>query len=172
MVPSTLSATLLSNALVCMPKSGSSTCSWFVNSLRRMSNSFLLITGLFPLPSCCHPIFSLRNSGCGSAQDNLGVKKVESPIICFAREIKIISQTFKISGTLKGVCHEIFWVLFCHVWIDLGLYKNLWLFFNFSVESLILYLHLKFRRGKCKKQVAKQCAATFFCKSVLNPLQF
>ncbi len=26
---------------------------------------------------------------------------------------------------LKGVCHEIFWVLFWHVWIDLGLYKNL-----------------------------------------------
>ncbi len=26
---------------------------------------------------------------------------------------------------LKGVCHKIFWVLFWHVWIDLGLYKNL-----------------------------------------------
>jgi hypothetical protein len=26
---------------------------------------------------------------------------------------------------LKGVSHEIFWVLFWHVWIDLGLYKNL-----------------------------------------------
>jgi hypothetical protein len=28
-------------------------------------------------------------------------------------------------NTLKGVSHEIFWVLFWHVWIDLGLYKNL-----------------------------------------------
>jgi hypothetical protein len=27
--------------------------------------------------------------------------------------------------SLKGVSHEIFWVLFWHVWIDLGLYKNL-----------------------------------------------
>ncbi len=26
---------------------------------------------------------------------------------------------------LKGVCREIFQVLFWHVWIDLGLYKNL-----------------------------------------------
>jgi hypothetical protein len=26
---------------------------------------------------------------------------------------------------LKGVCHETFRVLFWHVWIDLGLYKNL-----------------------------------------------
>ncbi len=33
--------------------------------------------------------------------------------------------------TLKGVCH---------VWIDLGLYKNLWLFLIFSNEPLILYL--------------------------------
>jgi hypothetical protein len=48
---------------------------------------------------------------------------------------------------LKGVCHEIFQVLFWHVWIDLGLYKNLWLFLIFSVEPLILYLRLKFRRG-------------------------
>ncbi len=39
---------------------------------------------------------------------------------------------------LKGVCHEIFWVFFWHVWIDLGLYKNLWLFLIFSVEPLIL----------------------------------
>ncbi len=29
---------------------------------------------------------------------------------------------------LKGVSHEIFRALFWHVWIDLGLYKNLWLF--------------------------------------------
>ncbi len=48
---------------------------------------------------------------------------------------------------LKGVCHEIFRVLFWHVWIDLGLYKNLWLFLIFSVEPLILYLRLKFRCG-------------------------
>jgi hypothetical protein len=42
------------------------------------------------------------------AQDNLGVKKVSTPpkdpakcpIICFTREKKIISLTFKISGTL------------------------------------------------------------------------
>jgi hypothetical protein len=42
------------------------------------------------------------------AQDNLGVKKVAAPsknpakcpIICFAQEKKIISQTFKISSTL------------------------------------------------------------------------
>jgi hypothetical protein len=50
---------------------------------------------------------------------------------------------------LKGVSHEIIRVLFWHVWIDLGLYKNLWLFLIFSVEPLILYLRLKFRRGKC-----------------------
>jgi hypothetical protein len=49
--------------------------------------------------------------------------------------------------SLKGVSHEIFRVLFWHVWIDLGLYKNFWLFLIFSVEPLILYLHLKFRRG-------------------------
>jgi hypothetical protein len=48
---------------------------------------------------------------------------------------------------LKGVSHELFRVLFWHVWIDLGLYKNLWLFLIFSVEPLILYLHLKFRRS-------------------------
>ncbi len=54
---------------------------------------------------------------------------------------------FKGDGGLKGVCHEIFWVLFLHVWIDLGLYKNLWLFLFFSVEPLILYLRLKFRHG-------------------------
>jgi hypothetical protein len=29
------------------------------------------------------------------------------------------------SNPLKGVFHEIFWVLFWHVWTDLGLYKNL-----------------------------------------------
>jgi hypothetical protein len=42
------------------------------------------------------------------AQDNLGGKKVSAPsknpakcpIICFAREKKLISRTFKISGTL------------------------------------------------------------------------
>ncbi len=45
-------------------------------------------------------------------------------------------------SVLKGVCHEIFRVLFWHVWIDLGLYKNLWLFLIFSVEPLILYLRL------------------------------
>jgi hypothetical protein len=49
--------------------------------------------------------------------------------------------------TLKRVCHEIFWVPFWHVWIELGLYKNLWLFLIFSVEPLILYLRLKFRHG-------------------------
>ncbi len=38
---------------------------------------------------------------------------------------------------LKEVCHEIFRVLFWHVWIDLGLYKNLWLFWISSVEPLI-----------------------------------
>ncbi len=59
-------------------------------------------------------------------------------------------QTF----SLKGVCHEIFWVLFWHVWIDLGLYKNLGLFLIFSVEPLILYLRLKCRRGLCEKEVA------------------
>jgi hypothetical protein len=48
---------------------------------------------------------------------------------------------------LKGVSHEIFRVLFWHVWIDLGLYKNLWLFLIFSVEPLILFLRLKFKRG-------------------------
>jgi hypothetical protein len=42
----------------------------------------------------------------------------------------------------KGVSHEIFSALFLHVWIDLGLYKNLWLFLMFSVEPLILYLCL------------------------------
>ncbi len=49
--------------------------------------------------------------------------------------------------TLKGVSHEIFRVLFWHVWIDLGLYKNLWLSLIFSVEPLILHLRLKFKRG-------------------------
>ncbi len=49
--------------------------------------------------------------------------------------------------TLKGVSHEIFRVLFWHIWIDLGLYKNLWLFLIFSVQPLILYLCLKFRCG-------------------------
>jgi hypothetical protein len=34
-------------------------------------------------------------------------------------------KTFWLAGILKGVCHEIFQVLFWHVWIDLGLYKNL-----------------------------------------------
>ncbi len=48
---------------------------------------------------------------------------------------------------LKGVSHEIFRALFWHVWIDLGLNTNLWLFLIFSVEPLILYLRLKFRRG-------------------------
>ncbi len=47
------------------------------------------------------------------------------------------------SVALKGVCHQIFWVLFWHVWLDLGLYKNL--FLVFSVEPLILYLCLKFK---------------------------
>jgi hypothetical protein len=37
---------------------------------------------------------------------------------------------------LKGVSHEIW------IWIDLGLYKNLWLFLIFSIEPLILYLEL------------------------------
>ncbi len=46
-----------------------------------------------------------------------------------------------------GMCHEIFWVLFWHVWIDLGLYKNLWLFLIFSVEPLILCLCLTLIRA-------------------------
>ncbi len=46
---------------------------------------------------------------------------------------------------LKGVSHEIFRALFWHVWIDLGLFKNLRLFLIFTVEPLILYLCLKFR---------------------------
>ncbi len=50
---------------------------------------------------------------------------------------------------LKGSVSWDFWVLSWHVWIDLGLYKNLWLFLIFSVEPLILYLRLKFRRGQC-----------------------
>jgi hypothetical protein len=45
------------------------------------------------------------------------------------------------------VCYEIIQVLFWQVWIDLGLYKNFLLFLIFSVECLILYLRLKFRRG-------------------------
>jgi hypothetical protein len=52
----------------------------------------------------------------------------------------------KWTAKTEGVSHEIFRVLFWHVGIDLGLYKNLWLFLIFSVEPLILYLHLKFRR--------------------------
>jgi hypothetical protein len=48
----------------------------------------------------------------GYGQDNLGVKKVEapsknpenSPIMSFAQEIKIISPTFQISGTLVILC--------------------------------------------------------------------
>jgi hypothetical protein len=48
------------------------------------------------------------------------------------------SPGWMVEDCLKGVCQEIFWVLFCHVWIDLGLYKNLRLFLIFSVEPLIL----------------------------------
>jgi hypothetical protein len=47
----------------------------------------------------------------------------------------------------KGCVSRDFWVLFWHVWIDLGLYKNLWLFINFSVEPLMLYICLRFRQG-------------------------
>jgi hypothetical protein len=32
---------------------------------------------------------------------------------------------YRKANLLKGVCHQIFQVLFWHVWIDLGLYKNL-----------------------------------------------
>ncbi len=42
---------------------------------------------------------------------------------------------------LKGVSHEIFRVLFCYVGIDLGLYKNLWLF-NFFLLSLWFYIYV------------------------------
>ncbi len=51
------------------------------------------------------------------------------------------------NARLKGVSHEICRVLFWHVWIEPGLYKNLWVFLIFSVEPLILYLCLKFRRS-------------------------
>jgi hypothetical protein len=46
------------------------------------------------------------------------------------------------NAILKGVGHKISRVFFWHVWIDLGLYKNLRLFLFFSVEPLILYLRL------------------------------
>ncbi len=59
----------------------------------------------------------------------------------------ILSSLTSIAMLLKGSVSWDFWVLFWHVWIDLGLYKNLWLLSIFSVEPLILYLHLKFRRG-------------------------
>jgi hypothetical protein len=59
--------------------------------------------------------------------------------------IKIKIEILLFLNYLKGVSHEIFRALFWHVWIDLGLYKNLWLFLIFSVEPLILYLCLKFR---------------------------
>jgi hypothetical protein len=45
---------------------------------------------------------------------------------------------------LKGVFHKIFRVFF-GVCLEIGMYKNLWLFLIFSVEPLILYLQLKLR---------------------------
>ncbi len=46
-----------------------------------------------------------------------------------ADKLVIIGKAFLslLEVSLKGVCHKIFGVLFWHVWIDLGLYKNLWL---------------------------------------------
>jgi hypothetical protein len=38
---------------------------------------------------------------------------------------------------------------------------------NFFVAPSILYLNLNFGPGYCKKQVAKQCEASFFCKAAL-----
>jgi hypothetical protein len=62
-------------------------------------------------------------------------------------QLHTIDPLYDFSTNLKGVSHEILRVLFWIVWIDIGLYKNLWLFLFFSVEPVILYLHLKFRSG-------------------------
>jgi hypothetical protein len=44
----------------------------------------------------------------------------------YIHTVHVLVRQFTIyRNILKGVCHEIFWVLFWHVWIDLGLYKNL-----------------------------------------------
>jgi hypothetical protein len=56
----------------------------------------------------------------------------------YLAKFKIVSRCVFWGTRLRGVCHKIFWVLFWHVWIDLGLYKNLWLFSIFSVEPRIL----------------------------------
>jgi hypothetical protein len=56
------------------------------------------------------------------------IKRRRFALLSIVRCEKYSTQfsTPKFSGmTLKGVCHKIFWVLFWHVWIDLGLYKNL-----------------------------------------------
>jgi hypothetical protein len=62
-------------------------------------------------------------------------------------QLHTIDPLYDFSTNLKGVSHEILRVLFLIVWIDIGLYKNLWLFLIFSVEPVILYLRLKFRSG-------------------------
>jgi hypothetical protein len=51
-----------------------------------------------------------------------GLKRAESVNISDINFFPISNIRYQI---LKGVCHETFWVLFWHLWIDLGLYKNL-----------------------------------------------
>jgi hypothetical protein len=72
------------------------------------------------------------------------------PLDCTNIYVKTFSWSCFLSWyycPLKGVSHEIFRALFWHVWIDLALCKNLWMYKIFSVEPLILYLRLKFRCG-------------------------
>ncbi len=58
----------------------------------------------------------------------------DPPVRLLHQHHRLCSQVLKLilnlhwTVPLKGVSHEIFKVLFWHVWIDLGLYKNLWLF--------------------------------------------
>ncbi len=68
-----------------------------------------------------------------------------TPLMLF--DLFLIYSDWRRYSAVKGVSHEIFRVFFWHVWIDLGLCKNLSLFLIFSVEPLILYLHLKFKCG-------------------------
>ncbi len=71
-----------------------------------------------------------------------------SPAFCTVRDTLCaahiqIQNRKKNMHYLKGVFHEVFQDLFRHVRIDLGLYKNLWLFLIFSVEPLVLYFYVK-----------------------------
>jgi hypothetical protein len=73
------------------------------------------------------------------------VNRKNKPFFSISHKVSWICMILFTKIALKGMSSEIFRALFWHVWIDLGLYKNLWLFLIFSVEPLILYLCLKFK---------------------------